>query len=247
MSNNFKYKNMDNSDKKENRKFVSLKGVSKYLFCSICTEIFFSPVRIKECGHTFCKECLKKWTNYNSQCPLCRNKFKIKNTKKDFIAFNIINDMEVFCNNLNCPWKGKLSEYSKHLKQCNFNPLKMSDSIKNIIYSNKRSLSCDDIGKKNNITTQINNKSDLNNKTTENSKENTCQNKNPDKTSDDEEENIIDKLTSFNTRVNLKARLFNRNKDLLNKVLISSKIGAKSKSSDFNIFNIINENHLDVK
>ncbi len=34
------------------------------------------------------------------QCPICRKKIDNNLTSKDLIAFNIINEMEVFCNYL---------------------------------------------------------------------------------------------------------------------------------------------------
>ena len=123
---------------KINPKFVN-QNISRYLYCCICDEIFNNPIRIKECGHTFCKACLKKWAKINKHCPLCRKEFNIKNIKRDNIAYNIINDLEVFCNNDNCPWKGKLLNLKKHLKNCNLNPSKMDNKIKEMIDDKNKS------------------------------------------------------------------------------------------------------------
>lgn len=56
------------------------------------------------CSHTYCDECIKNWLNsVNSVkekvCPICRSKTTKNSLSRDLIAFNIINDMEVFCNN----------------------------------------------------------------------------------------------------------------------------------------------------
>jgi len=41
--------------------------------CSVCLENFDCNDTIKlHCNHSFHKDCLEKWTEYNS-CPICRN------------------------------------------------------------------------------------------------------------------------------------------------------------------------------
>ena len=205
-------------------KFVNISNVSKHLYCCICEEIFRKPIRIKECGHVFCKLCLKKWVKYNKNCPLCRKLFDFKNTRRDIIAYNIINDLEVFCNN-NCPWKGKLSELKKHLKKCNFNPKKMSNSIKKVI---------GDKNKKNSLNL---------NTTTKDGNDEIKEDKKSDNEEGEGEGTSVDSLTSFNTRVNLRARLFNRNKDLVNEVLNNEKTKGYSEHS---IFSIIDENNINI-
>ncbi|XP_067015286.2 uncharacterized protein [Anabrus simplex] len=41
------------------------------LNCSICFELFVSPVTLN-CSHTFCQFCIKEWRKYEVNCPLCR-------------------------------------------------------------------------------------------------------------------------------------------------------------------------------
>jgi len=48
--------------------------------CSICSEILFEPVTTT-CGHTFCKHCLIKWFQHQSQCPLCRETLNSSSTR----------------------------------------------------------------------------------------------------------------------------------------------------------------------
>jgi hypothetical protein len=55
-------------------------------------------------SHTFCEECINSWLNSvhsakEKLCPICRNKVTKTGMSRDLIAFNIINDMEVYCNN----------------------------------------------------------------------------------------------------------------------------------------------------
>ncbi len=49
--------------------------------------------------HTYCKQCIVNWLNKNNTCPICRIKFELNQSGKDLIAFNIINDLSVLCNN----------------------------------------------------------------------------------------------------------------------------------------------------
>ena len=215
---------MTSSSKKINPKFVNLNNVSKYLYCCICDEIYNNPIRIKECGHTFCKSCIKKWAKYNKNCPLCRKVFILKNIKRDNIAYNIINDLKVFCNNDSCPWKGKLSNLKKHLKNCNMNPSNMSIKIKEAIYDKKsRNTLCGSNSTKN----SLNESKDI-------------------KTSDNEEDEgraSVDSITSFNTRVSLRARLFNRNKTLVNNVLNNE---SNKGHSEYSIFSLMDENNIKI-
>ena len=53
----------------------------------------------------------------------------------------------------------------------------------------------------------------------------------------------VDTITSFNTRVSLRARLFNRNKNLVNKVLNNEINKGYSKDS---IFSLMDENNIKI-
>lgn len=50
--------------------------------CSICLDILYHSAKTLRCGHSFHKECIKKWKNskeYSSKaCPVCRCIFKMK-------------------------------------------------------------------------------------------------------------------------------------------------------------------------
>ena len=97
------------------RKFVYINDVSKFLYCPICGDIFRNPIRLENCGHTYCWSCIFKWFKYNKYCPICRAIFTEKDIKADIIATNIINDLEIYCTNSGCPWKGKVMKLSLHL------------------------------------------------------------------------------------------------------------------------------------
>ena len=196
---------MENTPNQE-RKFVSLDNVSKFLYCSICDDIFRNPIRLKSCGHTFCLNCIIQWAKHNLNCPLCREKFTDTDIKIDLTAKNIIDDLEIYCVNKGCPWKGKLKDFDEHLQSCYFNPNEVPEYIKEIL-------------------------EDKNKKSEEKNKENN---------SDDEDEEDGN-LTSFNTKSSLRARLYNRNRELVKNVF-SKNIGGSKTESD--LLNIIKENEI---
>eukprot|EP00347_Sterkiella_histriomuscorum_P007077 403350340 len=104
------------------RKFVNPTVISKYLMCSICTEVFIDPTRIP-CGHLYCRECIEQWCQNQQRapsCPHCRQTFKRNQIVKDQLAYNLINEFEIFCPNRGCNWKGALESIQGHLPQCTF-------------------------------------------------------------------------------------------------------------------------------
>lgn len=44
--------------------------------CPICLSFIEKPCIPDCCSHKFCFSCLKKWKNFKSNCPYCRQKFK---------------------------------------------------------------------------------------------------------------------------------------------------------------------------
>ena len=89
---------MTTPDSKPTRKFINLSNVSKHLYCSICSDIFTEPVRLP-CGHTYCKECIKLWAKKHLECPICRVAFKENQFQRDLVGYNMVNELEVYCNN----------------------------------------------------------------------------------------------------------------------------------------------------
>jgi hypothetical protein len=193
------------------RKFVCLDDVSKFLYCSICDDIFRNPVRLKSCGHTFCYNCILKWSNHNANCPLCREKFKYDDIRIDLIATNIINDLEIYCINLGCPWKGKLKDFSIHLQNCYFNPNEVPEYIKEV----------------------LKNKSDEKKENSE---------KKSDSNSDNED-SPDGNLTSFNIKTSLRARLYNRNRELVKNVFAKTEEEKKGESE---LLNLLKENDITI-
>ena len=43
--------------------------------CSICYNEVTDPATPNICTHTFCYQCILKWSRNNNVCPFCRIKF----------------------------------------------------------------------------------------------------------------------------------------------------------------------------
>ena len=101
------------------RIFLDEKKISRHLICSICKKVFNNPVLI-DCDHTFCLECIKqKLKQNNNQCPICKEKNFSLNFSRDLMAYNLVMELEVTCNNVGkCPWVGHLSELVSHQNIC---------------------------------------------------------------------------------------------------------------------------------
>ena len=104
-----------------------IKSLHKICKCAICLESPQNPVRIKECNHIFCKQCILSYINketHENTCPLCRHNFytsrifrdrhlddilkqisEISNTNQDDDCDDAIHDMdndECECDNKSC-------------------------------------------------------------------------------------------------------------------------------------------------
>ena len=104
------------------RSFIHPEKISEVLHCCICDEVFNNPMRL-DCGHTFCYYCIEEWLKRSNKCPCCRISIITSLISRDLLAYNIIMNLEVCCNNasVGCPWKGKLSDLNNHMKVCNEN------------------------------------------------------------------------------------------------------------------------------
>ena len=99
------------------------------LECPICKELLEEPQQTTPCGHMFCKKCLvalvraddsqgialvKKGTMYEHPvtCPTCRTSctgwFEDKNVDRS------VKNIEIFCPNGSCEWKGSLCRLEDH-------------------------------------------------------------------------------------------------------------------------------------
>ncbi|XP_077079512.1 LON peptidase N-terminal domain and RING finger protein 1 [Siphateles boraxobius] len=90
--------------------------------CSLCMRLFYQPVTTP-CGHTFCKNCLERCLDHNSQCPLC------KESLKEYLAFRKYTITKVLDDII----KQYLSkEHSERLKLHAEETKELSDLTKNV-------------------------------------------------------------------------------------------------------------------
>ncbi|KAF2286975.1 hypothetical protein GH714_036527 [Hevea brasiliensis] len=65
-------------------RFSSLKGSKQGLECAVCLSIFEDTEILRllpKCKHAFHKNCIDRWLESHSSCPLCRYKFDPKDLK----------------------------------------------------------------------------------------------------------------------------------------------------------------------
>jgi len=93
---------------------------SPNLYCSICHELFKSPVIAKECSHTFCELCL--FQVENSICPLCRRKISFEDVHQNLILDQLIKELPVFCKykSYGCLSQVTLNNRKDHELHCPF-------------------------------------------------------------------------------------------------------------------------------
>ncbi|CAD8198694.1 unnamed protein product [Paramecium pentaurelia] len=63
---------------------------SKAEQCGICYNAIEQQGYLDSCNHSFCLTCIKKWSNIENTCPLCKQKFKQieQKWKRVFYQFN---------------------------------------------------------------------------------------------------------------------------------------------------------------
>ena len=111
-------------------RYFNRDGVSDYLHCTICQEIFVEPMRIS-CGHTFCKNCINEWFNQRNgaSCPTCRQDIIRAATHRDLLAIGFMEREDVFCSFGGCSWIGPFGMLSNHMSNCDCDPAKIPDYV----------------------------------------------------------------------------------------------------------------------
>ena len=116
------------------RLFLDEKKISRHLICSLCKKVFNNPVLI-DCGHTFCYDCItQKLKENNNECPKCHEKNFSLEFSRDLMAYNLVMELEVSCNNVGkCPWIGHLSELVAHQNICDKTMKILEENNKKIV------------------------------------------------------------------------------------------------------------------
>ncbi|CAD8090749.1 unnamed protein product [Paramecium sonneborni] len=62
---------------------------SKAEQCGICYNAIENQGILDSCNHPFCSDCIKKWSNIENTCPLCKKKFTQIESKWNRVYFQI--------------------------------------------------------------------------------------------------------------------------------------------------------------
>lgn len=82
---------------------------------------------MKNCGHTFCDECIKSClTNNNPSCPTCR--VVMMSSNPNYEVRDITDVMQVRCpdGGEECEWTGQVKELCVHLNTCIYKTIECS-------------------------------------------------------------------------------------------------------------------------
>ena len=100
--------------------------------CIICFNSYKKPTKIF-CGHIFCHECIKDWSEKSNKCPICRQSFNLDyihnyNTRQNYHIQNkdnIMNQMREYLDD----YKWITMNYDERVKHF--------DIVLTYIYENK--------------------------------------------------------------------------------------------------------------
>ena len=53
-------------------------------------------------------------------CPICRTPYRKNQLVRNQLAYQLINDLQIFCSNRGCAWKGPTEQLKQHLPNCQF-------------------------------------------------------------------------------------------------------------------------------
>ncbi|CAD8070666.1 unnamed protein product [Paramecium sonneborni] len=62
---------------------------SKAQQCGICYNAIENQGILDSCNHSFCSDCIKKWSTIENTCPLCKQKFTQIESKWNRVYFQI--------------------------------------------------------------------------------------------------------------------------------------------------------------
>ena len=108
--------------------------------CIICHEVLELASSLKECGHTFCNNCIETSFQDSNLCPTCRVESSC--SIPNFFARDTVDELQVMCNpeahqgnnkrkrdddddddddiDNHCNWKGPLKDLKNHKKHCSY-------------------------------------------------------------------------------------------------------------------------------
>ena len=110
-------------------KYVTPSQIPAALYCSICSEVFFDPVRLS-CGHVFCKDCITQWSKKRGDCPIDRISLKgLSKLRPETLAQSVLNEFLVYCayKSRGCGEIIIQESAEDHMKVCNYKKSRKTD------------------------------------------------------------------------------------------------------------------------
>jgi hypothetical protein len=98
--------------------------------CAICLGILNQPLNTPCCLKSFCRECIHRWLEKESKCPVDRRQLYANQlTKCPLILTNLLDTIEVKCDfhAKGCKEILTIKYIKQHTQCCDFNPNKLCD------------------------------------------------------------------------------------------------------------------------
>ncbi|CAF1276658.1 unnamed protein product [Rotaria magnacalcarata] len=96
-------------------------NIDEEFICSICGGVLQDPLQIPTCEHTFCQACIEEWLSQTKICPIDRTPVEINQMKLvPRILKNLLNRLDIRCENEGCMTIVKLEVLTNHLADCEY-------------------------------------------------------------------------------------------------------------------------------
>jgi len=100
--------------------------IDEELICSICGGVLQDPLQAPSCEHAFCQICIQQWLSRSQTCPIDRTPIEINQLKSvPRILKNLLNRLDISCENEGCTARIKLDTLGNHLMDCEYSPKKL--------------------------------------------------------------------------------------------------------------------------
>ncbi|UJR07931.1 hypothetical protein I4U23_012214 [Adineta vaga] len=100
-------------------------SIDEDFICSICGGVLQDPLQAPSCEHTFCQICIHEWLSRSETCPIDRTPLQLEQLKPiPRILRNLLNRLDIACENEGCSTRIKLENLVNHLNECEYSPKK---------------------------------------------------------------------------------------------------------------------------
>ena len=112
--------------------------VHEELKCAVCHLVLRDPIQLSECGHRFCRGCLRSLEKYAERlhtpllCPVDREPFDVAKVFSDKGIARTIGNLKVRCSHADCDAVVDLRELEAHLVGCQHRTVKAADVMERL-------------------------------------------------------------------------------------------------------------------